>query len=256
MGDNLWTDSIVALNPDTGKMAWYYQTTPHDTHDWDSVQTPVLFDGEFDGKPRKMLAQGNRNGFLFLLDRTNGQHLLTAPFVETNWSNGFDRLGRPIAKPDKEPTHDGTLVCPSSDGATNWMAPSFNPVTGMFYLLASHNCSVFYLTAEGKGEGFAGRDFRVGMASDYIRAIDYKTGKIAWSFETGSGGGLLSTAGQVLFGNDQSGDLLALDPANGKVLWHTRAGRTTNPPMTYELDGRQYVVFGVGDTVMAFTLPR
>jgi alcohol dehydrogenase (cytochrome c) len=254
-GDNLFTDSIVAINPDTGKMAWYYQTTPHDTHDWDSVQTPILFDGEFDGRPRKLLAQANRSGFFYLLDRTNGEHLLTAPFVQTNWSTGMDAKGRPIANPEKEPSLNGTLVCPTSDGAANWMAPSYDPVSGHVYVLATESCSIFYL-AEGKGEGFAGRDFGVGPRTHYVRAINYKTGKIDWSFDTGDGGGLLTTAGRLLFTSDEAGDLLALDPATGKILWHVRASTTTNPPETYELDGRQYVLFAMGDTLMAFTLPR
>ena len=256
MGDNLWTDTIVALNPDTGKLVWYYQTTPHDTHDWDSVQTPILFDAVFDGQPRKLLAQANRNGYFFLLDRANGEHLITAPFAKTNWSTGIDPKGRPIMNPAKVPTHDGALVCPSSNGATNWFAPAFDPAAGLFYVLASDNCSVFYLTAEGKGEGFAGRDFTLGSAKNALRAIDFKTGKVAWSFDGGSGGGLLATAGQVVFSGTEGGDLAAVDPKTGKALWHTRAGRSTNPPMTYELDGRQYVLFGVGDSLMAFTLPR
>jgi alcohol dehydrogenase (cytochrome c) len=256
MGDNLWTDSIVALNPDTGKLVWYYQTTPHDTHDWDSVQTPVLFDAEFEGKPRKLLAQANRNGFFFLLDRATGAHLLTAPFAKTNWSTGMDSLGRPIMNPAKVPTHDGVLVCPSSGGATNWFSPAFDPAVGDFYVLASDNCSVFYLTAEGKGEGFGGRDFGLGGGQDALRAIDFKTGKVVWSFDGGSGGGLLVTAGRVLFSGCEGGYLVALDPASGKVLWHVRASRSSNPPTTYELDGRQYVLFGMGDSVTAFALPH
>jgi len=255
-GDNLWTDSIVALNPDTGKMVWYYQNTPHDTHDWDAVQTPILIDGDFEGKPRQMIAQANRNGFFYLLDRRTGQHLLTAPFARTNWSHGYDALGRPIALPGKEPSHAGTLVCPSSDGATNWMAPSFDPATGLVYVLASDNCSVYYLTAEGKGEGFAGRDIGLGGSKDVIRAIDYRTGKIVWSYAGGSGGGLLTTIGGVLFGADENGNLLGLDAASGKVLWHAQVGRSSNPPTTYEFDGRQYVLYGLGDSLYAFALPK
>ncbi len=256
MGDNLWTDTMVALNPDTGKLVWYYQTTPHDTHDWDSVQTPVLFDAVFEGKPRKLLAQANRNGYFFLLDRTNGEHLLTAPYAKTNWSTGMDAKGRPIMNPAKEPTHDGVIVCPSSGGATNWFSPAFDPVSGDFYVLASDNCSVFYLTAEGKGEGFAGRDFGLGPGLEALRAIDFESGKVVWSFDGGAGGGLLATAGQLLFTGTEGGYLAALDPKTGKVLWHKRAGRSTNPPISYELDGRQYVLFGLGDSLMAFTLPR
>ena len=146
-GDNLWTCSIVALNVDTGKLVWYFQPSPHDTHDWDAAQTPVLIDGEFNGQPRKMLAQANRNGYFFLLDRTNGQHLATAPMIETmNWSLGIDATGRPIPNPAKEATTDGVLVSPNSGGATNWPSPSFDPETGLFYVGTAETFSVFYLT--------------------------------------------------------------------------------------------------------------
>ncbi|HEY7306921.1 MAG TPA: acido-empty-quinoprotein group A [Bryobacteraceae bacterium] len=255
-GDNLWTSSIVALNPDTGKLVWYYQPTPHDTHDWDATQTPVLIDGEFNGIKRKLLAQANRNGYFFVLDRTDGKHLLTAPFVETNWTKGIDAQGVPVADPSKEPTRNGALVSPSSGGATNWFAPSFNPETGMFYVNASQNYSVFYLTAEGKPEGFAGRDDGLPGDKGFTLAIDYKTGKICWKHEGDSNAGLLSTAGKLLFTGDSAGHLMALDPATGTVLWHVNTGEYAgNGPMTYELNGRQYVVFGAGDTLYAFALP-
>ncbi|MGH9613521.1 MAG: acido-empty-quinoprotein group A [Bryobacteraceae bacterium] len=258
-GDNLWTCSIVALNPDTGKLAWYFQASPHDTHDWDAVQTPVLIDGEIDGQKRKLLAQASRNGYFFVLDRTNGKHLLTVPFVETNWTLGIDSRGEPIPDPKKEPTHDGTLVTPSSGGATNWFAPSFNPETGLFYVNGSQNYSVYYLTAEGKAEGFAGRDNGLDAVDGFTRAIDYKTGKIRWSHELSatSDAGLLSTAGKLLFTGDAAGHLLALDPASGKTLWHVNAGAYVgNGPITYDLNGRQYVLFGSGDTLYAFALPE
>ena len=142
----------MALHVDTGKMAWGYQVSPHDTHDWDATQTPILFDGEFKGKQRKMVAQASRNGFFFVLDRSNGEHLLTAPFINSNWSLGINAKGQPILNPKKEPSRNGTLVSPSSNGASNWFAPSFNPATGLFYVVASQSYSVFYLTAEGKAE--------------------------------------------------------------------------------------------------------
>ena len=194
-GANLWTSCIVALNVDSGKLAWYFQPSPHDTHDWDATQTPVLIDGEFQGSHRKLLAQANRNGYFFVLDRTNGKHLLTAPFVETNWSKGIDSNGVPIADASKEPTRNGTLVSPSSGGATNWFPPSFSPQTGLFYVNASQNYSVFYLTAEGKAEGFAGRDNGLPGDKGFTLAIDYKTGKISWRHDGDSNAGLLSTAG-------------------------------------------------------------
>lgn len=258
-GDNLYTESIVALNPDTGKLAWYFQPSPHDTHDWDAVQTPVLFDAEFNGQKRKLLAQASRNGYFFLLDRTNGQHLLTAPFIKTNWATGIDAKGRPIRDLAKDPSPDGALVSPASGGATNWPPPSFNPETGLFYVSASRSYSIFYLTdLDDKPEGWGGVDRSLWSQSQVV-AIDYKTGKVRWRHNWGSGGfglsGLLSTAGKLLFGGDTSGNFVALDPATGNPLWHARLGaNVSNGPMTYELDGVQYLVVGAGDTLWAFTM--
>jgi PQQ-dependent dehydrogenase (methanol/ethanol family) len=255
-GDNLWTCSIVALHPDTGKMAWSYQVSPHDTHDWDAVQTPVLFDGDFKGEKRKLLAQASRNGYFFVLDRTNGQHLLTTPFIETNWTKGLNANGQPVPDPNKEPSRDGTLVAPSSNGATNWFAPTFSPATGLFYVVASQNYSVFYLTAEGKAEGFAGRDDFLNF-SGTLKAIDYKTGAIRWTHDLGGmGSGLLSTAGGLVFAGDSSGHVMAMEAETGRTLWHTTVGANqANGAITYVLDGRQYVVVGAGDSLFAFRLP-
>src|SRR3984893_5798560 len=186
LGDNLYTCTIVALNPDDGKLAWHFQPSPHDVHDWDAVQTPVLLDADFHGTKRKLLAQASRNGYFFVLDRANGKNLLTAPFIETNWASGIDSTGRPIAKLDKYPEPDGTLVEPGSDGATNWMAPSFHPDTGLFYAVARRIFSIFYKTASGKPEGWGGRDRNL-YANSVLQAIDYQTGKIRWSHELGDG---------------------------------------------------------------------
>jgi alcohol dehydrogenase (cytochrome c) len=258
-GDNLYTCSIVALNPDTGKLAWYFQPSPHDVHDWDAVQTPVLFDADFAGKPRKLVAQASRNGFFFVLDRTNGERLLTAPFIETNWTSGIDARGRPVALPGKSPRPDGTLLLPGSDGATNWMSPSFDPAEGLFYVMARRVFSIFYYTATGKPEGWAGRDHNLWQEST-IRAIDYHTGKIRWNHELGPGesvAGILTTAGSLLFTGDAQGNLLVLDAVTGKTLWHVNAGGSmVSSPMTYELDGRQYVVEGVQGVLYAWALPR
>jgi acido-empty-quinoprotein group A len=258
-GDNLYTCSIVALNPDTGKLAWYFQPSPHDTHDWDAVQTPVLFDADFGGKPRKLLAQASRNGYFFVLDRTDGEHLLTAPFIENNWASGIDRRGRPISLKEKEPHADGRLVFPGSDGATNWMAPSFDPALGLFYVMARRVYSIFYYTATGKPEGWAGRDHDL-WAESTVRAIDYRTGEVRWNHELGGGesvAGILTTAGNLLFTGDSQGNLLALDAVNGKTLWHVNAGGSMlMSPMTYELDGRQYVIEGVQGVLYAWALPE
>jgi acido-empty-quinoprotein group A len=256
-GDNLWTCSIVALNVDSGKMAWGYQVSPHDTHDWDAVQTPILFDGDFNGKPRKLIAQASRNGYFFVLDRTNGEHLLTKPFIDSNWSLGINDKGQPIPDPKKEPSRNGTLVSPSSNGASNWFAPTFDPSKGLFYVVTSQSYSVFYLTAEGKAEGFAGRDDFLNYPG-MIKAIDYKTGEVRWTHDIGAmGPGLLSTEGNLLFTGDNAGHIMALDSATGKTLWHTTVGATqANGAITYELDGKQYVVAGAGDSLYAFALAK
>jgi alcohol dehydrogenase (cytochrome c) len=261
LGDNLWTCSIVALNIDTGKIAWYYQVSPHDTHDWDATETPVLIDGTFQGRPRKMLAQGSRNGYFFLLDRTNGQHLLTAPMIETmNWSKDLNAKGQPIPNPAKEATIDGVLVSPPSGGATNWPPPSFDPETGLFYVGTSESFSVFYLTdTDPHPEGYGAAERAAGGFGGTVRAIDYKTGKTVWSHHWPGGGGgaagMLTTAGKLLFTGDPAQHLVAFDVANGKILWH--AGLTanvSNGPITYLLDGQQYLVAGAGDSLYAFTV--
>ncbi|MGB2624651.1 MAG: acido-empty-quinoprotein group A [Candidatus Acidiferrum sp.] len=258
-GDNLYTCSIVALDPDTGKLAWYFQPSPHDLHDWDAVETQVLFDAEFKGKRRKLLAQASRNGFFFVLDRTTGEHLVTAPFIDETWASGVDSRGRPVAKAEATPSADGALVEPGSDGATNWMAPSFDPQTGLFYVNARRLFSIFYKTATGKAEGWGGRD-RGLWADSTLRALDYRNGKEVWSHEIGEGesiAGILTTAGHLLFSADNAGNLLALDPATGKTLWHLNAGGFLDAsPMTYELEGRQYVILPVQDMVYAFALPE
>ena len=257
-GSNLWTCSIVALNPDTGKMVWYFQASPHDTHDWDAAETPVLIDGTVDGQPRKLLAQSSRNGYFFLLDRTNGQNILSKPFVNINWSEGVDAKGQPIGNPAKEPKPNGTLVMPAEGGAANWPSPSFDPQTGLFYVNAVSGYSVDYLTdTSDKPEGFAGRDMGV-YSTMALKAIEYQTGRVRWKHEYHRGGGsigILTTAGNLLFTGDPSGNFIVYDAGNGKILWHAHLVNTvSNAPMTYELDGRQYVVVGAGDTVYGFTL--
>jgi glucose dehydrogenase len=258
-GANLWTDCIVAIDPDNGRLVWYFQTTPHDTHDWDGVQTPILFDGMFHGRKRKMVGQANRNGYFFLLDRANGEHLLTAAFADgTNWAVGIDSHGVPIEDPTKEPTRDGTLVSPTSAGASNWYPPSFNPQTGLFYVNTNRSYSVFYLTAEGKAEGYAGRDDHIEEGNGMIRAIDYQTGKIRWSHDLYGpfyNIGMLNTAGKLLFTGDTSRHVMALDPATGETVWHLTIAENFKNAITYQLDGRQFVLVTAGDSLYAFALP-
>lgn len=261
-GDNLYTCTIVALNADTGKLVWYYQTSPHDTHDWDSVETPVLFDADFDGKRRKLLAQAARNGYFFVLDRTNGKHLLTAPFVETNWAVGLNENGQPIPNPKLKPQADGSLVETGPTGATNWNAPSFDPQTGLFYVNGETGYTAFYLTlgTNGKPEGHQGGSEAPLISHAFLEAIDYRTGKIRWKREEESGGphpGILSTAGHLLITADVKGNILVLDPASGDTLWHMYTAVPINSsPMTYELNGRQYILTAAGRVLYSWALPE
>ncbi len=257
-GANLFTESIVALNPDSGKMAWYFQASPHDTHDWDATQVPVLFDGEINGQKRKLLAQASRNGYFFVLDRTNGQNLITSEFVKTNWAKGLDSKGQPIPNPAKQPQLDGALVSPNQGGAANWPPPSFNPETGLFYVNASRAYSVYYIfDPDDNPQGWGGTD-RGGWSEAMLQAVDYKTGKIRWSHKWEGGGarsGVLSTAGNLVFAGDASNNFVALDARTGVPLWHANLGSSvSNGPMTYELDGTQYLVVGAGDTLYAFVM--
>jgi alcohol dehydrogenase (cytochrome c) len=258
-GANLYTSSILALNADTGKIAWYFQASPHDTHDWDAVETPVLFDAKFNGKPRKLLAQASRNGYFFVLDRVTGKNLLTIPFGAANWAMGVDANGSPIPNPAKEPQLDGALIRLAEDGGTSWMSPSFDPQTGLFYFNAWRGDSVWYLSPGGRPTDHQGGGTIPLVASSVLLALDYQTGKIRWQWDSGKGlvgASVLTTAGDLLFTADASGNLLALDPANGHVLWHTRPGGLVDyaAPMTYQLDGTQYVVTGVDGVLYAWTL--
>jgi alcohol dehydrogenase (cytochrome c) len=256
-GDNLFTGSIVALNGDTGKMVWHFQSSPHDTHDWDSTQTAVLFDGEFDGKPRKLLAQAARNGHFFVLDRTNGTALVSTEFVKTNWAKGYDAKGQPIPDPAKYPQLDGSLVAPNAGGATNWPPPSFSPQTGLLYVSAGRSYSVFYIyDPTDNPQGWGGTD-QGGWGESMLQAIDYKTGKVRWSHKWNGNirSGVLSSAGNLVFTGGSSNDLVALNATTGDALWQARLGSSvTNGPITYQLDGLQYLIVGAGDTLWAFVM--
>lgn len=264
-GDNLFTNSVIALHVDTGRMAWYFQTNPHDTHDWDSAQTPVLVDGVIDGKPRKLVVTAARNGYYFTLDRTTGRRLVTSRFSDTvNWAKEIDANGQPRRDPAKDHHVGGALVSSNNGGATNWPPQAFSPKTGLLYVPVAENYAMYYLTElDPRGAmGLGGKDeVNVAGIGSYIAAIDYRTGRVAWrhKFKTvtndGRGGpGLLATAGDLLFGGDVSGNFLALDPAKGRLLWHSRIGNVTNAPQTYMVGGKQYVLVAAGDTLYAFSL--
>jgi alcohol dehydrogenase (cytochrome c) len=256
-GDNLFTASIVALDADSGKMSWYFQSSPHDTHDWDSTQTAVIFDAEFNGQQRKLIAQAARNGHFFLLDRATGKALVSSEYVKTNWSKGYDAKGQPIPDPAKMPQLDGSLVTPNQGGATNWPPPSFSPQTGLFYVSAGRSYSVYYIyDPDENPQGWGGTD-RGGYAESMLQAIDYKTGKVRWThkWEANTRSGLLTTAGNLLFSGGSSNDLVALNATTGDALWQARLNASvSNGPITYELDGMQYVLVGAGDTLWAMVM--
>jgi alcohol dehydrogenase (cytochrome c) len=257
-GDNPWTCSIVAINPDTGKMAWGFQATPHDTHDWDASEVPVLVDGTFKGTPTKMVMQASRNGYFFVLDRTTGKNLLTTPFAAVNWARGIDDKGSPIPNPDKDPARNGVLVAPNEGGGTNYRSPGFDPTTGLFIVSAVDGYGVYFYKPEHGDYGWAGADYGV-YSKGMLRALDYQTGQVKWEHDLYGGGGaagVLTTASGVLFTGDSNGNALALRTRDGSTLWHTASGRMGTPPITYELDGRQYVVVGGGSSLFAFVLPR
>jgi alcohol dehydrogenase (cytochrome c) len=257
-GDDLYTCSIVALNPDTGKLTWAFQPSPHDTHDWDAVETPVLVDADFHGKPRKMLMQTSRNGYFFVLDRVTGENLLTQPFGPVNWSLGVDKQGRPIPNPAKEPAPDGRLIAPDEGGMTNYRSPSFDPKTGLF-IVDAHPSYGIYFAKPADGEfGWAGADYGV-WGKAVLEAIDYQTGKLRWSHDlgpNGSGAGVLTTESGLTFTGDAEGNVLALSTADGKTLWHAGEGAgMQSSPISFELDGHQYVVTSAGGVMFSWTLP-
>jgi alcohol dehydrogenase (cytochrome c) len=258
-GDNLYTCSIVAINPDNGKLAWAFQPSPHDTHDWDAVETPVLVDAEFNGGPRKMLMQTSRNGYFFVLDRTDGKNLLTTPYGPVNWALKVDEQGRPVPNPAKEPARDGRLIAPDEGGLTNYRSPSFDPKTGLFIVDAHPSYGIYFAKPADGTFGWAGADYGV-WGKGVLDAIDYQTGKIRWSHELGPGGsgaGVLTTDSGLTFTGDAEGNVLALATSDGKTLWHAGAGaHMESSPITYELDGRQYVMTGCGSVLFAWALPK
>jgi len=260
-GANLYTCTVVALNADTGKLAWYYQISPHDTHDWDAIQTPVLFDAEYQGKPRNLMALISRNGIYALLDRTNGKSLITKPYMDINWMQGLDERGQPVPKKETEPKPDGVLAKPGAAGGTNWAAPGYDPHTGLLFAGLKESIGVYYVTMPGKNvEGWGGRDFIL-YSHSVLKAIDYRTGEIRWTRDMSGPrygwSSMLTTAGRLLFTADDTGRLLALDPETGKELWHTyMGGSATSAPITYELDGRQYIVTPADGVLYAWALPE
>ena len=257
-GDNRWTGSIVALNPDTGALAWGFQASPHDTHDWDAAEVPVLVDAEFGSVTRKLLLQASRNGYYFVLDRTTGKNLLTAPFAAVNWASRIDEAGRPVPNPAKEPARDGRLVAPDEAGGTNYRSPSFDPATGLLIVSAHDAYGIYFFKQEHGAYGWAGADYTV-YGRGVLRALDYRTGQVRWSHDLHGGAGaagVLTTASGLTFTGDSATSAMALRTSDGTTLWHSGVGRVGNAPVTFEMDGRQYVLLGGGSALYAFALPQ
>ncbi|HXX01853.1 MAG TPA: PQQ-dependent dehydrogenase, methanol/ethanol family [Candidatus Acidoferrales bacterium] len=265
-GDDLYTDCVLALDADTGKLKWHFQFTPHDLFDYDAVETPILIDSVYQGEPRKLLVQANRNGYLYVLDRASGKFLSAVPFVEKlNWAKGIDEQGRPI-RSGIRPTPAGTRVCPGYTGATNWYAPTYNESTHMVYLLALEECQTFFSQPtqafhEGKEYYSTGVKRIPGETSQRILlAYNLDTGRFAWKYpQSGNGhssGGTMSTAGGVVFFGDDSGSFEAVDAQTGKPLWHFNTGQEMSAsPMTYAVGSKQYVALAAGSDVFSFALP-
>lgn len=263
-GDNLYTDCMVALDADRGTLKWYYQFTPHDLHDWDATEIPVLIDTEWKGHPLKLLLQANRNGFFYALDRTDGKFLFAKPFVRVTWAKEIGPDGRPVLTADAIPTPKGRSACPGISGATNFMSPSYDPQTELFYVAAREQCDI----VSSQREQFVPGRFYFGSGNEPVpgekdwgalRAIDPRTGEIRWEFKYFSApwGGALSTAGGLVFAGDTDGNLIALDATTGKDLWHFQTGSPIfASPMTYALEGRQYIVIPAGTALFAFALPE
>jgi len=274
-GDNLYTDSVVALDPDTGTLKWHYQFSPHDEFDYDSVQVPVLADIEYQGLPRKVMLWANRNGFYYTLDRVTGKFLVGKPFTQVNWANGFDEQGRPMRVPGKVPSREGTLIYPSNQGATNWYSPSFSPSTGLFYIPAWDNTFSVYVKTEE--EFVEGQRYSSGMHNSSfgpargvqnntrkpedghgaVIAVDPKTGEKKWQFNLTdvTDAGILTTDSDLLFSGGREEYFYALNARTGDLLWRTAlGGAIMNGPITYSVGGKQYVAAAAGNSLFVFGL--
>lgn len=261
-GDNLYTCSVVALNPEDGSLVWYHQFTPHDTHDWDANQIPVLFDARYKGTDRKLLGMANRNAFYYLLDRETGEYLQATPFAKQTWAERIDDSGRPVVLPNTEPTEEGNLVYPSLQGATNWFSPSYDPGRGLFFV-AVREMGAYYFKTDVDYE--AGQPFLGGgeqalsgdQANGYIKGIQALSGEISWEFElhTPPWSGVMSTAGGLVFGGTNEGSVFALDSRTGDLNWEFQTGGAirTNP-VSFLLDGKQMVAISGGGALFVFGL--
>jgi alcohol dehydrogenase (cytochrome c) len=263
-GANLWTESIVALDADTGKLKWYYQVSPHDTHDFDNTTAPVIFDKVVAGQPRKLLSQASRSGYFVTLDRVTGKYLVAKPFVPLDYVSGLSPKGEPIPIPDKDPQVGGSI---NITNATNWEAPAYNQQTGLFYVNATEGKGIYYLedtSDHPAGYGGGGGGGGLGLSKRVLKALDPLTGNPVWTHEYPNmngapgtvGPSLLTTAGNLLVTGDDQKNVIVMSADKGKILWHKElATNTSNGPITYMLDGRQWLVFAAGDSLYSYSLP-
>jgi alcohol dehydrogenase (cytochrome c) len=276
-GDNLYSDSVLALDPDTGKMKWYFQFTPHDPYDYDSVQVPVLANANWNGSPRKLMLWGNRNGFFYVLDRTTGKFLNGKPFAKVNWASGLDESGRPITTPQPA----GVPTFPGIQGATNWYSPSYSPSTGLFYLSTWEDYGTIFAGVHAdykEGTRFVGgantspvvgaenptgartgpiNTYTEAMARGGVVALDPATGEKKWHFDMHdvNTSGILTTATDLLFVGGREGYFQALDARTGALLWKQNlGGEIIAGPISFQVDGKQYVTITSGNSLFAFAL--
>jgi alcohol dehydrogenase (cytochrome c) len=265
-GDDLYTDCVLALDPDSGKLKWHFQFTPHDLFDYDAVETPVLIDADYRGAARKLMVQANRNGFIYVLDRTTGKFLSATPFVEKlNWAKGIDTEGRPVLT-GIQPTTEGTRVCPGYAGATNWFAPSYNEETHSIYFIALEECEKYFFKPESfqEGRGYYSTGVKHipnEVSQKVLVAFNLDSNSIAWKYpQAGSGrssSGTMTTAGGVVFFGDDAGSFEGIEAQTGKPLWHFNTGQEISAsPMSYAIAGKQYVAIAAGSDVISFALPE
>ncbi len=264
-GDDLYTDCLLALDADTGKLKWYFQFTPHDLFDYDATETPMLVDAIFRGQPRKLVIEANRNGFIYVLDRTNGEFLSAKRFVEKlNWATGIDERGRPI-RTEVQPTEKGSRICPGMIGATNWYSPSFNPETSILYFMALESCDVYlkkpeefqpgktyYSTGVRRSEGDYGQKI--------LLAYSLEGDKPVWRYvqagQGNSSAGTMTTATGLVFFGDDTRSFEAVEARTGKPLWHFNTGQNiAASPMSYAVNSKQYVAIAAGSDIFTFALP-
>jgi alcohol dehydrogenase (cytochrome c) len=262
-GANLWTESIVALDPDSGQLKWYYQVSPHDTHDFDNTTAPILFDRVVDGKPQQLLAQAARNGFFVTLDRVSGKYLVVKPYVPLDYSSGLTAQGEPIPIPDKDPTVGGSI---NIVNATNWQAPAYSPKTGLVFVNSVEGKAIYYLTDDStQPSGYGGTGDSIGHVQRVLQAIHPLTGNAVWKHvypnlktaPTTVGPSILTTASNLLITGDDQMNAIIYSADKGQVLWHHEIeANESGGVITYLLDGKQYILFGAGDSLYAWSLPK